>query len=267
MKIFISADIEGVTGICDWNETELNLPDHDYFRHQMTKEVVACCEGLFKAGVNDITVRDAHDSARNILPDLLPKGVKLIRGWTEGPCDMMAGLDESYDGVIFIGYHSPARSSGNPLSHTLMTSFNHIKLNNEIVSEFLLNTYYARIFDVPVIMLTGDDNLTSIAQDEKLNIETVATNVGMHGAVMARQVDDVCDEIKEKAVKAIYLLNEKKSKLIEMPKSFTCEIHFKQHKKAYKASFYPGAYQVESDKTGYSSDEYLDVLKFIMFNE
>ena len=72
MKIFISADIEGVTGAADWNETDKAHADYSEFREQMTAEVVAACEGAIKAGAQEVWVRDAHDSARNIIAAKLP---------------------------------------------------------------------------------------------------------------------------------------------------------------------------------------------------
>jgi D-amino peptidase len=62
MKVYISADIEGVTGVVHWNETEKNLPDFNDFAVQMTKEVAAACQGASAAGAEDILVKDAHDS-------------------------------------------------------------------------------------------------------------------------------------------------------------------------------------------------------------
>ena len=70
MKLYISADIEGTCGIVCWDETEYGTPRYEYFSRQMSREVAAACEGLIDAGAEDILVRDAHDSARNIHPDM-----------------------------------------------------------------------------------------------------------------------------------------------------------------------------------------------------
>lgn len=269
LKIYISVDIEGVTGICDWVETEKGENDYLYFQEEMIKETIACCNALIDLGITNITVRDAHDSARNIIPDRLPKEVTLIRGWTEGPCDMMAGLDETFDGVIFIGYHSPSRSIGNPLSHTLTTTLNHIKINERIVSEFLLNSYYSQsIFNVPVIMLTGDYNLTNLVHEENPHIETVITNTGLHGAIVTKHPTIVLNDIKTKVTKAITSLCESPSQfMINIPSNFETEIHFRTHKKAYRASFYPNAKYLNNDLVVHSADNFLDTLKFIMFTK
>ena len=134
MKVFISADIEGVNNILTWDETEFNSPEYAYFRKQMTDEVIRACEGAKAAGATEIFIKDAHDYARNLIMSELPDYVKLHRGWQGCPGSMMAGLDDTFDAVIFIGYHSPSRSDGNPLSHTMNTRIQHVKINGRIAS-------------------------------------------------------------------------------------------------------------------------------------
>ena len=66
MKVYISVDIEGITGVTSWDETELNHPDHKAAALQMTREMLAACEGAIAAGATEILIKDAHDSARNM---------------------------------------------------------------------------------------------------------------------------------------------------------------------------------------------------------
>lgn len=267
MKIFISADIEGITGVANWDETTIGQPGYEYARTQMVQEINACCLALIEEGVEEIFVKDAHDTAHNIFPsDLLPN-VTLIRGWMGTPWDMIDGLDRSFDGVIFIGYHSPARSSGSPISHTLFPELNHIKINNKIVSEFILNAYYAKTLGVPVIMVSGDDNLTKIVHNENSEIITVSTQIGVHGAVYCKDSLTVLKEIKAKTKLAIKQLKEKEKNdlFVILPKTLEVEIHFRLHQQAHTASFYPGARLLSDDKTLFVANNILDVLKFILF--
>ena len=81
MKLYLSADIEGTAGITLWDETEYGHPRYAYFSDQMTREVRAACEGAANAGFDDILVKDAHDSACNLQPRMLPEDVRLFRGW------------------------------------------------------------------------------------------------------------------------------------------------------------------------------------------
>lgn len=266
MKVFISVDIEGVNGACDWDETETDKQSYETYRRQMVAETTACCEALIKCGITDIYVRDAHDSARNLSHLDLPKEVKLIRGWTGSICDMMAFLDQTFDAAIMIGYHSPARSSGNPLSHTLYLGYHYLKVNGIVASEFLLNAYFAQLYMVPVIMVSGDENLMKQVKATNPHIETVATKKGLGGAVLSDHPDVTCKLIYDTTIKAVEEYQKDPYKcLISLPSSFETEICYKKHQNAYSASFYPGVELIDSDTVTYKSNDYLDVLKFINF--
>ena len=73
--------IEGVNNICTWDETDNRSSEYQYFRKQMTDEVIKACEGAKNAGATEILIKDAHDSARNLILKDLPDYVKLHRGW------------------------------------------------------------------------------------------------------------------------------------------------------------------------------------------
>ena len=268
MKIFISADIEGIAGIVNWNETERGSDDYEMFRKIMTGEVNSVIKGLKKAGVDEILVRDAHGSSRNILIEELDPDVKIVRGWSNSPCDMMDGLDETFDGVIFIGYHAPSRSSGNPLAHTLnLSRHSHIKLNGKVLSEYHINTYYAMEKHVPVIMLSGDEELCNIAKEENNNITTVVTKQGLEGAIITKQPQKVRDELEQAAFNAIKKLENSSfdDYKIFIPRNIELEIHYRQIPLANKASFYPGATRLSSDKVIYRTNKISDIFRFIFF--
>ena len=108
MKVFLSADMEGTCGIVAWPETERSTPmDYAPYQKQMSREVAAACRGALSAGAEDVLVKDAHDSARNIDPTVLPRGARIHRAWSGDPLSMMTGLNqETFDAVFFTGYHA-----------------------------------------------------------------------------------------------------------------------------------------------------------------
>jgi D-amino peptidase len=264
MKIYISADIEGVTGVVHWNETEKNLPDFNEFAPQMTKEVIAACEGAMTAGAEDILVKDAHDSARNIDINKLPKNVKLIRDWSRHPFCMMQELDESFDAAVMIGYHSAGSLGGNPLSHTLSNSkVSYIKINDEIASEFLINTYTASLVGVPVVFVSGDEEICEAVKNTNDNILTAAVKKGVGNSIISIHPELAIEKIKngiEEALKGDY-----KKCLVKLPDSFKVEIGYLNHKYAYAASFYPGARLASTTTVIFEADNYFDVLRMFMF--
>lgn len=264
MKVFISADIEGVNHITSWDETDYGKPRYEEFRRQMTEEVKAACIGAHLAGASEIVVKDAHDSARNLLFNELPDYVKLHRGWEGGLASMMGGLDESFDAVIFIGYHGPARNEGNPLSHTMTTNLVHVKINDQFASEFDINSLYASLIGVPVAFLSGDLALTQLVQKTNPNIEVVATKEGRHGAVISLHPLITNKQIEETVTKA--LGKDLSNNLVKLPSSFKVEIQYRTHKEAYRASLYPGCHLLGSDAITYKSKNYEDVLRMFAFN-
>ena len=177
-KLFISADLEGTTGITHWDETEIGKPLYDHFAAQMTREVAAACEGALNAGFDDILVKDAHDSGRNIDPSKLPEQARIFRAWSRHPYSMMFGLDNSFDGVVFTGYHNAAGTNTNPLSHTMNRQNNYVTINGVVASELMINSLTAAYIGVPVYCVCGDKGLCDWIQSVNPNIEVVAVSEG-----------------------------------------------------------------------------------------
>ena len=165
MKVYISVDIEGTAGISSWEATNLGDAEHRAAARQMTLEAVAACRGAIEAGATEIYVKDAHDSGRNMDLSLFPPEARVIFDWTFTPDSMVAGLDSSFDAVMFVGYHSPAGLAGSPLSHTMNRGNNYVKIGGQLASEFLLHAYVGASRGVPAVMVSGDRLLCGHAQD------------------------------------------------------------------------------------------------------
>ncbi len=265
-KLFISADIEGSCGIVSWDETDVGNAYSDYFREQMTKEVSAVCRGAFAAGFDEIVIKDAHDSARNLYPEKLPKGTKIIRSWSKDPFCMMSGLDNSFDAVIFTGYHNAAGTGSNPLAHTMTTNIFSYKINGKVASEYMINSYIAAYFGVPVAMLCGDKGLCDSAIDINSGITTVAVSQGRGNCSLALHPDDACDLIEKSAQAALSSLN-KENCLVTLPDKFEVEIAYRRPFMAYRASFYPGARLIDDSTVGFTCTDFMDFLRFELFAE
>ena len=261
MKLYISADIEGTTGIAHWHETEKNHPDWKYFSEQMTREVSAACHGAMDAGCDDILVKDAHDSARNLQPRDLPECVKLLRGWTGAPASMVAGIDRGFDGVVFTGYHSAAGTNCNPLSHTMNTRNNYVKINGELCSELMMNCMTASYVGVPVYCVCGDKGLCEWVQSVNPNIETVPVSEGMGNGSISIHPDLAVRRIRETVERAVQ--KDAADCMFPLPEHFHVEICYKNHHAATSASWYPGCRQIDAKRVEFEADDYLDVLKFI----
>lgn len=263
-KLYISADIEGTAGICNWDETEKNHPDHAYFAKQMTREVGAACEGAGELGW-EVMIKDAHDSARNLNVEDLPRNTTVIRGWAHDTWCMTFGINrDNYSAAAFTGYHSPAYTEGNSLSHTMTTRACKVTLNGKICSEFMLNAYAAAYAKVPVVFLSGDRALCESAKELIPEIMTVASKDAVDGASISAHPLNVCDEIKETMKKALEPEHIAKCSL-ELPKHFTLEIMYRENREAYKAGFYPGARHIDAKTVRFETDDFHALQTAVMF--
>ena len=264
MKIFISADIEGVAGVASWDETSMSKPDFLPFAQQMTKEVASACEGAISAGADEIWIKDAHGQGRNIDFTRLPQITRMIRSWSGHPFLMMQELDASFDAAMFTGYHSFGGSEGNPLAHTFINSnISFMKLNDEYASEFLINAYTASYMNVPVVFISGDEGICCCANELNGNMKSVAVKKGVGNSVISIHPDLAASRIRE-GVQSALAGNFDKCK-IKLPGKFKIEISYIQHYRAYKASFYPGIRQVTANNVMFEADDYFEVLRTLLF--
>jgi D-amino peptidase len=258
MKIFISADIEGCAGLALGAETHKNEAVYQAFARQMTKEVLAACEAAHEMGADEIVVKDGHGDASNIDPLQMPEYVTLIRGKSGHPYNMMWGIDDSFDGVMYIGYHAPAGNPEFAISHTSTGNSLYIRLNGAYMSEFMLNSYTAASHKVPVLFLSGDEAICRLAHELVPEIETAATKKGTGGATICEPQDVVLDRIRTGVKKA--LSKEPASCRLALPERFCYEVTFKDWKKAYQMSFYPGMKSVDTFTNRLETDRWMDVV-------
>lgn len=264
MKVFLSADMEGTCGIVSWPETERSSPfEYTPYQKQMTREVAAACRGALSAGAADVLVKDAHSTARNIDPTVLPRGIRMNRAWSGDLLSMMNGLNqEKFDAVFFTGYHAWAGCPGNALSHTMNGMNNLVRLNGVLCSEFLINTYTAGYFGVPVAMITGDKAICDFAKKLIPEITTVPVNEGRGGSVTSLHPDEAVERIEAAAAEAVAKAHLCK---VPMPEHFHMEIDFVKHHVAYSKSFYPGATLKDGKIVCFDTDDWYEILRFCHF--
>ena len=166
MKILIAVDMEGITGVTTWDQVTPGHAEYSRFRKLMTQDVNATIRGATEAGADDIIVADGHWNGSNILVEELDSRARLNTG-SPSPFSMMQGIDESVDGVIFVGYHARNGTPNAILDHTWSSkTVANIWLNDILTGEYGLNASLAGHFGVPVIMVSGDQ--TACAQVSEL---------------------------------------------------------------------------------------------------
>jgi D-amino peptidase len=185
LKVFISADMEGVGGVSTWSvQAGSKGREYEKFRQLMTREVNAAIEGAFQAGATEVLVGDSHGDAQNIDVELLDKRVRLIRAWPR-PLGMMQGIDSTFGAVVFVGYHAAEGRENATLSHSFSGTIE-VALDGVTVPEAGFNAAIAGDFGVPVVFLSGDQTICADARKLFGHIETAAVKdaTGFYSATM-----------------------------------------------------------------------------------
>ena len=203
MKIYISADMEGVTGLVDSHDVQPGGRDYERGRVMMTQDVNAAIRGALARGAAQVTVNDAHGPMRNLLPDLLHPGAALIRGRPK-PMGMLEGLSGDFDAAVCIGYHARAGALG-VLSHSFMGhEIEDMWLDDRPAGEIGLVHATAAALGAPVIALSGDDAACAEMTDWDPAVATVAVKRARDRfAAELRPVTEARDAIEQAVADAV----------------------------------------------------------------
>ena len=263
-KIYISADMEGLAGAVSSEQFGPGGFEYNAYRRIMTEEVLAAIEGARAAGAGQIVVSDSHGNGQNIIPDMLPDDVLLIRSWPR-PLMMMEGIDSSFDGVIFIGYHAGTTSMTGVRAHTMSsTNLTDIRINGYSVNEALLNAGIAGHFDVPVIMLSGDDVVAAETIAELGEIETAVVKTAISYESAAGITPNAARKlIREKAERAVERIGE--FQVHKPTGEITLEIQFKNWRPGELLSYLPVFERIDAHAVRYIAKDMLEVSRVIEF--
>lgn len=263
MKIYISADMEGITGVIHIDQLIPGKPDYEDSRIMMTRDVNAAIEGAVEAGATEILVNDSHGGMRNILLDRLNPAAKLLSGDNK-KLMMMEGIDDTFDAAIFIGYHVRANSFG-VRAHTISgQAFTSIKINGVEIGETELNAALAGCYGVPLIMVSGDDCLRKQVHDFNPYIEFAVTKEyhGKQSAVLLPPT--VTHELIRQTTKdAIGKIHKFKPCVLNGP--LEVEIKFNNSIASYAeaAQFVPKTKRISPDTVLYTADNPVEAVGII----
>ena len=259
LKVFISVDMEGITGVVVSAECRQGGRDYQYFRKIMTEETNAAIEGALEAGATEIWVRDSHGSALNIIPHLLHKKAKLLRNWSGGLLGMMEGIDKTFDAVMFIGYHAKAGTPNAIVDHTSSGSVTDMAINGISLPEAGYNALTAGHFNVPVVFVAGDQAICNQVTKLFGSIETVAVKKGIGEASLSIHPSVARQKIHQGTARA--LKNLKGFKPYKMKPPYTLVLKLKSEAMINRGSSYPGAIRTGTWELTYKSSSILEVIK------
>lgn len=264
MKIYISADMEGVVGAVTGEQLGPAGFEYQRFREFMTQEVNAAIEAAVEAGATEIVVSDSHGNGQNLLIEKLPKNVLVVRAFPR-PLMMMEGIDATFDGAIFLGYHASTTNPQGVRAHTMSSArLADIRLNNVSMSEGSFNAAIAGHFNVPVIMVSGDDAAVKEVKAILGDIEgaVVKWNYGFHSAKTMTPAA-AYDLIREKVKKAVGRINDFKPYKPGTP--LILDVRFKSYRPSEVLSYLSIIERTDAHSIRFRGRDMIEVSKFMEF--
>lgn len=261
-RVYISVDMEGVSGIVDWDQCVAGGDDYALGRELLIGEVNAAIDGALAAGAKRFLVNDAHSAMRNIPPGALGGRASYISGRFK-PRYMMEGLDESFDAVLFIGYHAAMPTPG-ILSHTYNPrAIADVSINGTMTGEAGLNALVAQHFGVPVAVVTGDQHVLVEAAPfcPGIRAAQVKTSISRYAAGNLHP-DEARELIRATVATALGPDSEARVPSIRMPAEI--EVRFVSPDMAEQATWIRGVNRASRDAVRFSDSEPLALFQTFM---
>ena len=264
LKVFISVDMEGIAGVVTGDQLSPGGFEYQRFREFMTNEALAAVNAAKQSGATEILVGDSHGNAENLLIEKFPKDVRIIRSWPRR-FSMMAGIDETFDAVIFIGYHSSTNNMRGVRAHTFSSArLTRVALNGKDVTEGAWNAAIAGHFGVPVVMVSGDDAAVEEVRSLVGNIEAaeVKKSLSFHSANTLTP-EASCELIGQKVKAALARLKDFRPFTVSAP--VTLDVSFKHYRVSEVLAYLKTVQRTDAHSIQYIGKDMLDVADFYLF--
>jgi D-amino peptidase len=264
LKVYISADMEGVVGAVTGDQLGPTGFEYGRFRQIMTHEVNAAIEAAREMGATEILVSDSHGNGENLLIEQLPQDIQLIRSWPR-PLMMMEGIDESFDAAIFLGYHASTTNTRGVRAHTISSSnLTAVRLNGMEMMEASINAAIAGDFGVPIVMISGDDATVAEAQRIVGDMEgaVLKWSLGFHSA-RTLMPEAGYEVIREKVRAALARVDDFQPYRLDGP--IELEISFKNYMPAEVMAYLPNVDRVDAHTIRFVGQNMTEISKFIEF--
>ena len=264
LKVHISVDMEGVAGVVTAEQLGPTGFEYGRFREFMTREALSAVEAAKAGGATEIVVADSHGNGQNLLIEQFPADVRVIRSWPRR-LGMVAGIDDGVDAAIFIGYHAGTNSATGVRAHTFSSAnLTRVALNGANVTEGVWNAAIAGHYNVPIIMMSGDDAAIAEVRKTLAGIESAETkrSLGFHSALnLTPQAATVL--IRERIAAAFGRLSAFKPLKVQTP--VTVDVSFKNYMPAEVLAYLPIFERVDSHSIRFRARDMAEASRIMSF--
>ena len=256
MKVYISMDAEGISGIFKLAQVMPGHPEYDYARKLMAGDVNAAVAGAFDAGAETVFVNDAHNSGDNLHITDLDERAVLCSG-ADRPFTMAEGAQKGFDAALLIGYHTRKGSKG-VISHSYAYgSMVEMRLNDKIISEYELIGYMIGYYGTPVVFISGDDIVTADAKENVPGIHAVAVKECVsNGAASCIHPNVTARMIRGEVKKALSNLAEEGIKPMTVEGPVRIDVRYTAEAQAWKAMMVPNTERIGETTVRYHGKDY-----------
>jgi len=264
LAVYLSVDMEGVTGAVTSAQLGPGGFEYPAFREFMTLEALAAIEAAREAGATRILVSDAHGNGQNLLIDRFPPDVEIVRSWPR-PLMMMEGIDETFDAALMIGYHASTTNTRGVRAHTMSSSnLTAVRLNGIEMSEGGINAAIAAHFGVPVVMVSGDDAVVDEIRGLLGDVEgaVVKEALSFHSArTLTPEAGRA--RIAEAVARALARLDDFRPYAVDAP--YRLELSFKSYTAAELLAYLPNVDRVDAHTVRFTGRDMIEVSMFVEF--
>lgn len=264
MKVHISVDMEGVAGAVTGEQLGPSGFEYGRFREFMTREALAAVAAARDAGATEIVVADSHGNGQNLLIDQFPPDVRIIRSWPRR-LGMMAGIDETVDAAIFIGYHAGTNNPSGVRAHTFSSAtLTRVALNGVNVTEGSWNAAIAGHYGVPVVMISGDDAAIAEVRQVVGPLEAAETkrSLGFHSAVTLTP-QAAADLIGQRVRAALSRVGDFRPFTVKTP--VTVDVSFKNYLPAEVLAYLPLFERTDSHSVRFQARDMVEASAIMQF--
>jgi D-amino peptidase len=258
--------MEGITGVASADQLGPTSFEYQRAREWMTGEVLAAIQGAREAGASEFVISDSHGNGQSLLIDRLPTDipVRIVRSFPR-PLGMMEGIDSSFAAAMFIGYHTSTSSLTGVRAHTMSSALlTKIAMNGVSQSEAGVNAAIAAHYGVPVVLITGDDQIVAETKQRLGNLEGVAVKraIGFHSTeTLVPSV--AAEQIHQRAKVAVQRRAEMKPYVMQRP--ITLEVSMKNYRPVEMLGYLPNVQRIDSHTVRFMAKDIIEVSKFLEF--
>ena len=261
MKLLLACDMEGISGIVDWEQVTPGHPEYlSRGRQLMTGDVNAAINGAFEGGADEVLVSDGHWNGRNVLIEELDTRARLNSG-SPSPFSMMQSLDDDPppEAVMYVGYHAMAGTKKAILDHTWSNErVRSVFLNGQMIGEIGLNAALAGQYQVPVIAMSGDQHACEEGQTllgAELEMAVVKNATGRFAA-QCLPLPEARQRICEAAARAVTKFREgRAAKPVVAGRPVNLAVEFMDTQYVDRACLIPGTERVSGTRLEYSAPD------------